>query len=134
MNKKARIHLYLSVPLLILILFLVFLPRHEAPVASNGDVLFVTSWGSDVTGNGKFKKPLGIAAASSGLVYVADSRNSRIQVFNASGSFVTAWGLSGAGTGSSTCLPTWPWIPSATSTWRTRATTASRNSPRAACS
>ncbi|RXL75514.1 6-bladed beta-propeller, partial [Citrobacter sp. AAK_AS5] len=46
-----------------------------------------------------FKKPLGIAADSSGLVYVADSRNNRIQVFNASGAFVTAWGAFGTANG-----------------------------------
>jgi len=97
MNSKALFPLCLIVPLFIL--FLVFLPRQEPLVASDGGALFVTSWGSNVTGNGEFKKPLGIVADSSGLVYVADSRNNRIQVFNASGTFITAWGSFGSGNG-----------------------------------
>jgi len=97
MNSKALFPLCLIVPLFIL--FLVFLPRQEPLVASDGGALFVTSWGSNVRGNGEFKKPLGIVADSSGLVYVADSRNNRIQVFNASGTFITAWGSFGSGNG-----------------------------------
>jgi len=97
MIKRTLLRLCLFA--LLPILFIVFLPRQQAPVASNGGALFVTSWGSDVTSSGKFKKPLGIAADSSGLVYVADSRNSRIQVFNASGTYLSAWGSFGTGNG-----------------------------------
>ena len=40
---------------------------------------FVTKWGSDLTGDGKFKGPCGVALDNSGNVYVADSGNDCIQ-------------------------------------------------------
>ena len=58
----------------------------------------LTSWGSAGSGNGQFSRfsdlsvsgPAGVATDGSGNVYVADPGNSRIQKFDASGTFLTA--------------------------------------------
>lgn len=61
-------------------------------------VCFVRAWGSLGTGNGQFNKPLDVALDSSGLVYVADAGNNRIQMFKGNGAFVKAWSSDGPGT------------------------------------
>jgi len=48
--------------------------------------------GASGTQTGQFQAPRGIAFAGDGSMYVADSRNNRIQQFNAAGEFVRAWG------------------------------------------
>ena len=49
--------------------------------------------------SGDFLKPCGVAADGSGNIYVADTYNNRIQVFDSSGTFVKAWGQKGTGSG-----------------------------------
>lgn len=49
---------------------------------------YSSSFGSSGTGNGQFQKPIGIATDSKGNVWVADSGNGRIQVFDSSGKYV----------------------------------------------
>ena len=48
------------------------------------------------SGTGRFNGAFGVATDGSGNVYVADANNSRIQKFDASGTFLMAWGSSGA--------------------------------------
>lgn len=63
-------------------------------------VEFVAKWGSDNSGNdntaghgpGELFGPLGLALDSEGLLYVADSRNARVQVFTQDGEYVREWG------------------------------------------
>jgi hypothetical protein len=43
-------------------------------------------------GDGQFSEPWGIAIAPDGNLYVADTWNHRIQVFDAEGQFITKWG------------------------------------------
>ncbi|MEE9255150.1 MAG: peptidyl-alpha-hydroxyglycine alpha-amidating lyase family protein [Pseudomonadales bacterium] len=57
--------------------------------SAEGEWLF--SWGEPGEGPGEFHLPHAIAVSEDGLVYVADRENSRIQVFNASGEYVTEW-------------------------------------------
>lgn len=52
---------------------------------------FERMWGSDGSGDGQFNAPSGIALGSDGNVYVADTNNSRIQVFEPNGQFVLKW-------------------------------------------
>jgi tripartite motif-containing protein 71 len=47
------------------------------------DGAFITSWGSEGSGEGQFLEPEGIDIDTEGNVYVADTGNFRIQVFRA---------------------------------------------------
>jgi tripartite motif-containing protein 71 len=57
---------------------------------------FVLSWGSYGDGPGQFRVPMGLASDASGMVYVADQFNHRVQVFDGSGVFVRQWGSYGS--------------------------------------
>jgi DNA-binding beta-propeller fold protein YncE len=59
---------------------------------SLSDGKFLASWGETGSTEGKFEQPGGIAVGSDGRVYVADTGNNRIQVFNAKGEFLLAQG------------------------------------------
>ncbi|MCA9878066.1 MAG: NHL repeat-containing protein [Thermomicrobiales bacterium] len=61
-------------------------------------VSFNTRWGSFGTGNNQFRNPWDIAISRDGEVFVTDTDNRRVQVFDESGGFIRAWG--GAGNGS----------------------------------
>ena len=94
----------------IVIVFL-FLPMLVSlfPVATvfaqgNQQYSYVSEWGSDGIGNGKFTQPLDIAIDSSGYLYVTDlsSVSNKIQKFDSNGTFITAWGNLGFGPGTFT--------------------------------
>lgn len=51
-------------------------------------------WGSG-TGNDRFDDPHGIASDSAGHIYISDSGNHRIQVFNGDGTYITTIGETG---------------------------------------
>ena len=75
-------------------------------VATGGGVRKYTSsgaelahWGTSGTEPGQFNAPLGIAVDASGNVYVADTRNCRVQVFTGTGAFMTQWGALGRSAG-----------------------------------
>jgi uncharacterized protein (TIGR03663 family) len=54
------------------------------------------SWGGPGPQAGMFSAPKGLAVDGAGNVYVADSQNHRIQVFDADGGFLREWGGQGA--------------------------------------
>ncbi len=57
---------------------------------------FIFKWGGQSgVGDGQFNLPGGIAINSSGFVYIADTKNHRIQVFTPTGQFLFKWGKSG---------------------------------------
>ena len=59
------------------------------------DGKFVKKWGSLGIGNGQFARPDGIFfEPSEKAVYIADRQNSRIQVFDDHGAFITSWKVS----------------------------------------
>jgi len=51
----------------------------------------IGTWGGPGTGKGEFKQPGALAVGSKGDVYVADTWNSRIQVFDDGGKFLREW-------------------------------------------
>ena len=51
----------------------------------------ILSWGEPGNKPGQFNLPHDIAISKDGRVYVADRENSRIQVFNQNGNFITQW-------------------------------------------
>jgi DNA-binding beta-propeller fold protein YncE len=51
--------------------------------------------GSPGTGEGEFNAPAGIGVNSSDQVYVADTGNNRIQIFDTDGTFAEVWGAGG---------------------------------------
>jgi hypothetical protein len=51
----------------------------------------VRSWGDPGTGPGQFHLPHGIAVDAESRVYVADRENSRVQIFDSDGRFLTEW-------------------------------------------
>ncbi len=56
-------------------------------------------WGSNGTGTGQFVTPRSLAVGPDGSVYVLDTGNNRIQVFDQNGNFLQQWGEPGAGPG-----------------------------------
>ncbi len=54
---------------------------------------------SSGAGDGELAEPRGLAADGRGNLYVADTKNSRIQVFDGSGKFLRAFGRKGGGDG-----------------------------------
>lgn len=64
---------------------------------------FLRDFGSEGTGDGKFMAPMGICvSAATGAVpelFVCDSSNHRIQVFDVSGAFLRKWGSGGSDAG-----------------------------------
>lgn len=80
---------------------------------ANGN--YLRGWGSncnlssglgctDAQGRGQFQEPWGITVAADGRVYVADTWNHRVQVFDADGTFLTMWGTYGQSDSDSTLL------------------------------
>lgn len=75
----------------------------------DGEGNFITTWGSEGSGDGEFlfwyirgtsRYPVGdVAVDGQGHVYVADSGNSRIQVFDSEGEFLFKFGEFGMGDG-----------------------------------
>ncbi|MCC7242874.1 MAG: TIGR03663 family protein [Acidobacteria bacterium] len=51
--------------------------------------------GPRAAGDGQFDEPWGVASGPNGEIVVADTGNGRIQVFDARGAFLRAWGRSG---------------------------------------
>lgn len=62
------------------------------PTSGNLIVKFLLKWGSLGTGDGQFNSPGGVAIDGAGNVYVADTKNHRIQKFSADGRFLLKWG------------------------------------------
>lgn len=60
---------------------------------------FLRSFGRSGSATGAFMNPRGIAVSPAGEVYVVDSKNARIQKFDAEGQFLLTWGSPGGGPG-----------------------------------
>ena len=58
-----------------------------------------TGHNHELTAPGDFAKPTGVAVDKEGNLYVADTLNDRIEVFDADGDFIRTWGKNGDGPG-----------------------------------
>jgi uncharacterized protein (TIGR03663 family) len=56
------------------------------------DLNVVHTWGEVGTAPGQFNHPRGVAVGPEGNIYVVDSDNHRVQVFDADGAFLREWG------------------------------------------
>jgi len=56
----------------------------------------LSAWGVSGAGPGEFAGPKGLATDSEGNIYVADTYNHRVQVFDANGVFLRQWGSEGS--------------------------------------
>ena len=65
----------------------------------NRQGIFQFQWGRKGSGDGEFDLVHDVAIDKRGLVYVADRNNQRIQVFDATGKFITKWTGIGAAWG-----------------------------------
>ena len=72
-----------------------------SPVTTSAGLRFFQAWGRQGTSTGDFYMPYGVAARA-GNVYVADTFNNRVQVFDKNGVFRRSWGQVGSGSGSFT--------------------------------
>ncbi len=59
----------------------------------------VAGKGHSLTGPGEFSKPTNLAVDKDGNLYVSDTFNDRVQVFDAEGNFIRTWGKPGDGPG-----------------------------------
>jgi sugar lactone lactonase YvrE len=57
----------------------------------SSDGRWIRSWGEPGSGPGQFHLPHGIAVDRDSRVYVADRENSRVQIFDSTGRFLTEW-------------------------------------------
>src|SRR4051794_21960611 len=58
---------------------------------------FSFTFGSSGSGNGQFNAPWGVATDPNNNVYVTDTNNQRVQIFDANGNFTGAFGSNGNG-------------------------------------
>lgn len=79
----------LGLALLLAVGWVVFVPQAREPGYE-----FVTAWGERGERPGEFRDPTGIAVGGA-EIFVADSRNGRIQVFDENGEFLRAFGQPG---------------------------------------
>jgi DNA-binding beta-propeller fold protein YncE len=63
------------------------------------DGTYLLEWGRRGTGPGEFGLPHNVVVDSQGQVYVADRDNQRIQIFDASGKFLSEWSGTGGVSG-----------------------------------
>jgi len=59
----------------------------------DNDGNFILKWGGTGNENGEFNEPQGITIDANGIVYVADSKNHRIQQFTTDGEFLSSFAI-----------------------------------------
>jgi sugar lactone lactonase YvrE len=91
--NKIKIKKYLS----LLLVLVVFYLGGGSVFAAPGDLLFYDSFGSSGSGMGQFSQPNDILVHSNGKVYIADSNNGRVQIFNLDGDYETQFTTTGVG-------------------------------------
>ncbi len=102
LTAQVKAHLQCRILALFLIsITLVFSPSYLLPLAYSQEFAYISTWSEFGTEETSLSSPEGIAVdSSSGNVYVADTVNSRIQIFSSDGTFIAEWGRYGTGNGS----------------------------------
>jgi DNA-binding beta-propeller fold protein YncE len=87
-------------PLLVLALLVAGGISYCAASAKTLTSTFLFSFGSSGSGNGQFQFPQAMAInRSTGRIYVSDTNNDRVQIFDSAGNYLGKWGSSGSGNG-----------------------------------
>ena len=76
--------------------------RVQKFTSNGGFLLYLGTEGTGAgrgTGDGQFHNPKGTSADRAGNVYVAETINHRVQVFDSNGRFLRKWGSEGSGDG-----------------------------------
>jgi|GEM_PF-5591880 len=60
---------------------------------------YTTTWGNPGSSSGQFASPYGLVVSATGKLYVCDTFNHRIQVFDSDGTYLNQWGSNGTGNG-----------------------------------
>lgn len=74
------------------ILLLLALMMVAAPARAEAPPRWLITWGTTGTSVGEFDAPYHITLDKSGMLYVTDSENHRIQKFDSQGNYVGSWG------------------------------------------
>jgi tripartite motif-containing protein 71 len=101
MSKQEKIiivALFFTIVFTILIMFSPAKVRNERKVSAEPQNILDTG-GAPGSDRGFFSTPKDIAIDKIGDIYIVDSKNNRIQKFNAAGNFILAWGKEGDGPG-----------------------------------
>lgn len=80
-------------------LYVVDTHGHKILVFSKKEGSFLFSFGKNGTRNGEFNYPTNIFAGKDKFLYITDSMNFRVQIFDTSGSFISTFGKHGDGSG-----------------------------------
>lgn len=100
MNKKIiQSVIKNSLTLGVLSLFQMFIWNNTVYAAPYDIPVFELTWGTNGTASGQFNQPVGIAVAENDTVYVADTNNNRVQIFDSVGTFISSFGSSGTANG-----------------------------------
>ncbi len=65
----------------------------------SGSYIYKQAFGALGSGHGQVNTPHGVAVAENGTVYLADTKNSRVDELSASGEYITQFGEKGTGSG-----------------------------------
>ena len=98
MNRRF-FRIVASLPIFFFLILVFWTFSMEAGSESPGRFRLVTTWGTTGQAPGQFHEPMGLASDPQGNLYVADTRNARIQKLTSDGSFLLAWGQPGEGPG-----------------------------------
>jgi serine/threonine protein kinase/DNA-binding beta-propeller fold protein YncE len=66
--------------------------RRRPGIPPQTTISFLLQWGEKGLRDGQFDRPFGVAVDAEGRIYVADTRNHRIQKFDANGALLGKWG------------------------------------------
>jgi non-lysosomal glucosylceramidase len=77
----------------------VWVTQSFSVVSYSGQSAFLSQFGADGSGPGQLQYPSGIAISPSGLLYVADTGNNRVEIFTKAGAYSGVIGGPGSGNG-----------------------------------